>query len=103
VAHRAWEAGTIGARLLGLLGRSVLESGEALWLSANGIHTFGLRFAIDVVVLDREGRVLRVEHGLSPNRVIWPVRGGRVTIEMAPGEAAHHEICRGGRIERVDS
>lgn len=37
----------------------------------NAVHTFGLTYAIDVVFLGRNGRVLKTVHALRPNRVAW--------------------------------
>ncbi len=102
VVERAAEAISIAERLLGLLGRCELPRNEALWLRANGIHTFGMRFAIDVLILDSEGRVLRVAPAVPPNRIVLPVRAGRVTIEMASGAAADHGIEAGHRLLRSD-
>jgi uncharacterized membrane protein (UPF0127 family) len=85
------EASTWKDRLIGLLGRASLDTGEALWLRANGVHTFGMRFPIDIVVLDREGRVLRIAGRVPPNRIVWPARGGHATIELPAGTA---EITR---------
>jgi uncharacterized protein len=46
------------ARLIGLLGRKKLEQGSGLWIQpSSGVHTFGMRFPIDVVALDRKLRV----------------------------------------------
>lgn len=67
-------------------------------LRANGIHTFGMRFAIDVVILDRSGRVLRVTSRVRPNRLVWPVRGGHLTIELGEGVSQAAGLRPGDRI-----
>ena len=56
-------------RRKGLLGRSGLADDEGLWIPTSSIHMFGMRFAIDVVYADREGRVLKLVAGSG--------RGGR--------------------------
>lgn len=101
IADRAVEARSLTERLAGLLGREGLDSGEALWLRANGIHTFGMRFAIDVVVLDGEGRVLRAVERLEANHVVWPVRGGRITLELPAGAIARMGVAVGDRLVRT--
>jgi uncharacterized membrane protein (UPF0127 family) len=98
IAERAREASTFRERLVGLLGRRGLPPGEALLLRANGVHTFGMRFSIDVVILDKGGRVLRVYSGVRPNRVVWPVRGGFVTLELADGAGSKGGVRPGDRI-----
>lgn len=101
VADHTTEARSFRARLVGLLGRKELARGEALWLNANGVHTFGMRFAIDVVVLDKTGRVLRVAERVGPNRMVWPVRGGRFTLELAAGSVARSQLSPGDPLVRI--
>lgn len=86
VAERVRRArGPLG-RLTGLLGRSKLGPGEGIWLApCNGIHTFGMRFPIDAIVLDRNLCAVRLAHSVGPNRVVLPCVGGQSTVELAAG------------------
>ncbi len=63
------------ARLRGLLGHPPLQHGEGLLLRGEkAVHTFGMRFSIDVVFLDSQGNVLHLEHAMVPGRaspMIW--------------------------------
>ncbi len=62
------------ARLVGLLGRRRLRANEGVWMvPCQGIHTFGLLFAVDVVYLDANHRVIDLVEHLGPFRVA-PVR-----------------------------
>ncbi|MGN6187280.1 MAG: DUF192 domain-containing protein [Conexibacter sp.] len=61
------------ARLLGLAGLRALPPATALQLRTSSVHTCGMRFALDLVWLDREGSVVRVDRGVRP----WRVRGCR--------------------------
>jgi uncharacterized protein len=54
-------------------------------LKCNSIHTFGMRFALDLVWLARDGRVLRVDHAVAPRRMKLCVRA-RSVVEAAAGE-----------------
>ena len=75
-------------RMRGLLGRRGLAQGEGLLLQpAGSIHTFFMRFAIDVVFLDGERRVMRVASNVRPWRTA-AVRKARAVLELAAGEAA---------------
>ena len=86
VARNVRRAASIWERLRGLIGRNALADGEGLWIDpCTGIHTFGMRFAIDLLVLDAEGRVLRMVTHLKPWRVTMPVTGGRSVVELAAG------------------
>jgi uncharacterized membrane protein (UPF0127 family) len=79
----------------GLLGRSSLGSGEGLLLEpAASIHTFFMRFPIDVVFLDGDRRVLKVVPGLAPWRATasW---GARAALELGAGEAARLRLAPG--------
>lgn len=63
------------ARAQGLLGRSSLERGEGLILRpCKGVHSFGMKFAIDVAYLTDAGVVVRVVAPLLPNKtgpLVW--------------------------------
>lgn len=86
VAKRAEHARTFWRRLLGLMGRSGLPSDGGLLISGDSsIHTFFMRFPIDVVYLDREGRVLRRDPRMGPGRIGPVVRGCAHVLELAPG------------------
>lgn len=89
IADRAAEAASIRDRLLGLIGRKLLEPGAGLWLKpCAGIHTFGMRFPIDVIILDRSESVLAVIPGVPPNRIILPRSGGASVLELPAGAAS---------------
>jgi len=62
-------ADTALTRLVGLLAHSELSPGSGLLIEpSSGVHTFGMRFAIDVVALDRKLRVLGLWENLGPLR-----------------------------------
>ena len=63
-------ADTFWTRFLGLMGRTALRAGEGLVLKGDkSIHSFFMRFPIDVVYADREGRVVRLDTAMAPNRI----------------------------------
>ncbi|HUY95684.1 MAG TPA: DUF192 domain-containing protein [Terracidiphilus sp.] len=75
-------------RRKGLLGRTGLEEGEGLWIvPCEAVHTFGMRFAIDLVYLDRGRRVLKVRHGVVPSRISGCFRAHSI-LELRPGTIA---------------
>jgi len=77
-------AGDPLARLLGLAGLRSLPPGVGLLLPrTRSVHTAGMRFALDLLWLDRAGRVVRVDRGVPP----WRVRGCRAAsqvVELPP-------------------
>ena len=86
------------ARMRGLLGRRELPSGEGLLLKPSGsVHTFFMRFPIDVVFVDRELTVLGVAPELRPWRTAGR-RGARAVVELPAGEAARRGLNAGERL-----
>ena len=98
VCERCVVAATALTRLRGLLGRRGLDPGEGLLLRpASSIHTFFMRFPIDVVFLDRELGVRKVVPELGPWRAAF-ARGARSALELPAGEAARRGITVGQRL-----
>jgi uncharacterized membrane protein (UPF0127 family) len=98
VCERCRVASTPLARMRGLLGRRGLESGEGLLLRpASSVHTFFMRFAIDVVFVGREGEVLKVAKRVPPWRTA-AARGAKAVVELPAGEAGRRGIRVGDRL-----
>ncbi|HWJ43580.1 MAG TPA: DUF192 domain-containing protein [Solirubrobacterales bacterium] len=69
-------------RLLGLSWRSRERAGPGLLIPrCSSVHTFGMRFPLDVYFLDAEGRVIAVRRRLPPGRVAWQ-RGAAAILEI---------------------
>jgi hypothetical protein len=99
LARRVTLAVTRATRRKGLLGREGMEQGEALWIApSRGVHTFGMRFAIDVVALDREGCVVDCVEALPPWRLRLPRRGTSGVLELPAGTLAATGTRVGHRI-----
>ena len=63
-----------------------------------GIHTFGMKFPIDVLVLDADYKVVKLVEALQPNRIfLWSPRFDNV-IELPQGEIQKHKIKTGDKI-----
>jgi uncharacterized membrane protein (UPF0127 family) len=85
-------------RLRGLLGRTGLTAGEGLLIRpTSAIHTWFMRFPIDVVFLDRAGSVVKVVSGLRPWRFAGS-RRARSALELRAGEAEARGIRPGDRL-----
>ena len=79
------EATTFGARLLGLsFMRPPPEDHALLIPNCRSVHTFGMRFAIDVTFLDESGRPLRVVRAVPPRRVLFERRAFAVLERVSP-------------------
>lgn len=91
------------ARAVGLLARAPLNDNDSLWiLHCGSIHTIGMRYAIDVVFLGEEDRVLRVAVAVQPLRMRMQ-RNARSVLEMHAGSAAQFGITTGSRLSTVRS
>lgn len=75
------------ARARGLLGRRGLPDRHGLWLGTRSVHTVGMRFALDLVWVDGDGVVVRVDADVGPGRVRTCL-AARGVIEVAAGGAA---------------
>lgn len=87
VADRATIANTSALRRQGLLRHDQLGPGEGLWIvPCEGVHTFGMRFPIDVVFLSKDKRVLKVRREMGRARISLCLRAHSV-LELAAGAA----------------
>jgi hypothetical protein len=82
----------------GLLGRDGLEPGEGLLIKpTNSVHMLFMRFAIDVVFLDRQLVVKKVVEALAPWRLAG-CRGAKAALELPAGEAARRGVTLGEQL-----
>ncbi len=86
VAERVHRARSLSERARGLLRRPPLGPGEALVIEpTRSVHTFGMRYSIDVCFCDREWLVLHVVTSLRPRRITRWVRRARYVLEAPAG------------------
>jgi hypothetical protein len=86
-------------RRRGLLGRDRLAPGSGILLQpCSSVHSFFMRFAIDVVFLDRDGRIQKIVERLPAGRLAWGGWRAWQTLELAAGASAAAELCRGDRL-----
>jgi uncharacterized membrane protein (UPF0127 family) len=101
LARRIETAFDSAARNRGLLGRTHLDSGSALIIAPCwSVHTFFMRFTIDVIFAGRDGQVISVRSRLRPWRLAagW---GAYATIELPEGTVAHTEVRPGDVLSLV--
>jgi uncharacterized membrane protein (UPF0127 family) len=78
-------ADSFWSRLKGLLGTASLPSGQGLLITpCNSIHMFGMQYAIDVVFLDTNFRVLKVLHTFPPGQAA-ACTGSAHVLELPAG------------------
>jgi uncharacterized protein len=90
------------SRRLGLLGRDGLTEGFALIIApCQAVHTFRMRFPIDIVFADRQGRVVHLRSHVGARRIAIAWRAFAV-IELPAGAAERADVRVGDRVTVVD-
>jgi uncharacterized membrane protein (UPF0127 family) len=98
VCERVVVADRAHRRMRGLLGHRYLREGEGMVLRpAWSIHTAFMRFPIDVVFLDADQVVIRIEPEVRPWRTV-SCRGAREIVELAAGECRRRGLEMGDRV-----
>ena len=100
VADRVRVAASARARMVGLLRTPEVRSGEGLLIERSpSIHMFFMRYPIDVVFVDRAGRVTRTVSGLRPWRIVAWARGARDCIELRAGALDESGTVAGDQLD----
>jgi len=83
LAFRVKVADSILGRLVGLLGRRSLQPDSGVWIvPANAIHTIGMLFSFDLVLIDKDFKVVGLRELVRPFRVTWPERHAESVLEL---------------------
>ena len=83
LAFRVKVADSILDRLVGLLGRRSLQPDSGVWIvPANAIHTIGMLFSFDLVLIDKDFRVVGLRELVRPFRITWPERHAESVLEL---------------------
>jgi len=102
LGHKIRLAGSLLDRAIGLLATPSLRSGEGLWIKpCASIHTFFMRYPIDILFVDADNTVL-ARQTLAPWRFSRWVRKSRSVIELPAGTAERTGTVAGDRIEFMD-
>ncbi len=90
--------------MVGLLGKRGLDAGEGLWIKpSSGVHTFGMKFSIDVIGLDRDLKVIKLWSRLVPFRVTSVSLKLRSVIELPPGRIDECQVSVGDQLRIADA
>lgn len=99
LAERAGVADTPQKRNTGLLKHESLQSGEGLWIvPTQGVHTFFMKFAIDVLYLNKSRQVLKIRPSMGKSRLSLCLRAHSV-LELPAGMAADTDTAVGDQLE----
>lgn len=101
LADSASVADTSAKRRTGLLKHERLEAGQGLWIvPCEGVHTFGMKFPIDVLFLNRKRRVLKIRENMVVRRIslcLW----AHSVLELPAGTVKASGTEKGDRLELV--
>jgi len=86
IADKCRLAADFASRFKGLMFRDSLPDGEALLIvPCNSVHTFFMRFSIDVVFINQNGTAVEEQRNMEPGRMMNPVSHGWATLELKGG------------------
>jgi uncharacterized protein len=99
LATRADIADTSAKRRTGLLKHTGLAPGEGLWIvPCEGVHTFGMKFPIDVVFLNKQRKVLKIRPNMVRRRISMSLLA-RSVLELPAGTLEATGTVRGDQLE----
>jgi len=83
LAFRVAVADSVLARLVGLLGRKSLPPDSGVWIvPSNAIHTIGMLFSFDLVLIDKDFKVVGLRELVRPFTVTWPNHRAESVLEL---------------------
>jgi len=95
LASKVYFASTYWQRMKGLLGRDALDNTEGLYIpQCRSIHTFFMKFSIDIVFVDKTGKVKKVVNSLKPYRFAFGSPGSSAVLELPSNTILN--ACRPG-------
>ena len=99
LADAADVADTSAKRRTGLLKHTGLGPGEGLWIApCESVHSFFMKFTIDVIYLDRKHRVRKVRPEMAPWRISGCITAHSV-LELPAGTIARTGTQAGDQLE----
>lgn len=103
LAEDVWAAFDSQSRRTGLLGRASLPDDVAMIIApTNAVHTFFMRFPIDVAFVTRDGTIVKACASVRPWRVAGAMRG-YAAVELSAGTLARCDTVRGDRLIVVEA
>ena len=92
-------ADTAVRRVKGLLGRECLEDGQGLlFKQCSSLHTLFMRFPIDILFIDKKGKVLRIRADVKPFKFVAAPLRAQYALELPAGSVALSKTREGDRI-----
>jgi len=100
LANNVIFADTFLLKLVGLLRHRKLQNGEGLLLNhCKQVHTFGMKFNIDVIFLSNLGEVIYIENNMRPGRMSKYIRKAFAVLELKAGTAMENNISQNDQMK----
>lgn len=100
ITDNAEIADSFFSRFRGLMFRKSIESDYALHIKpCNQIHTFNMKFPIDVVYLSKDGTIVEIHENVMPNRICKTVKRAESVIEINASISSKLGIFKGDMLE----
>ena len=97
--QNCWHAKGLWERTIGLMGKKQLKNDEALLInSCKQVHTHFMRFPIDVVFLNKENEIIKIQE-MKPWKISPLVLQARKTLELTHGFCNQHKLTEGVKLE----
>ncbi len=92
-------ANSFWSRAKGLLGRKTLPQQTTLWISdCNSIHTFFMKFSLDLIFVDRDLKVCAVHRNVRPWRIRGPIWKAKSVFEFSTGAIPENFVEPGDQL-----
>lgn len=103
VARNLMVAETLFSRTRGLLGKATLPEGEGLLIRpCKGVHTFLMKFPIDVLFLDKQNRIIHTIKDLKPQRMTKVLFACASVIELPTGTVRASDAVVGNELAFIE-
>jgi uncharacterized protein len=99
LADHASVANTSATRRTGLLKHTGLEPGDGLWIvPCEGVHTFAMKFTIDVLFLSKKHKVLKIRPNMQKRRIAFSLLAHSV-LELPAGTLERTDTQKGDQLQ----
>jgi uncharacterized protein len=96
VADDVEKANSLWRRFTGFLTYGKIRPDRGLWFdNCSAIHTIGMRERIDALFLAKDGRVMRIDYSVAPNRIAVICPGARAVVELGAAPVRRSDVLVG--------
>ena len=102
LTYQVTRAANFLARFTGLLGTEKPDLEKAFYIfPCKGLHTFGMKYLVDVVFLDRQGKVIKIFPNLPPNKMTKIIPNAHSALEFPSNTIKENQIEMGDQLEVI--